>query len=52
MEIAEDSVAGAQDRRTLAFDEYPERFPIAGQDRIDSGAFIDDLGVSAWSGAW
>jgi hypothetical protein len=48
VEIPEDAVAGADDRGRFAIDEEPERIPIAGQDSLDSGAFIDDLGVGNW----
>ncbi len=43
-------MTGSQDGRTVAVDEEPERVPIAGQDGIDSGAFIGDLGADGWSG--
>jgi len=52
MEVTEDAVAGPLDRWTLAFDEEPERVAIAGQDGIDSGAFIGDLGADGWGGDW
>lgn len=48
MEIAEDAMAGADDRGRFAVDEDPERVTIAGQDSLDSGAFIGDLGVVSW----
>jgi hypothetical protein len=48
MEIAEDAMAGSDDSGRFAVDEDPERIPIAGQDSLDSGAFIGDLGVGAW----
>ena len=50
MEIAEDSMAGADDRRGFVLDEDSERVPITGQDSLDNGAFIDDLGVGVWRG--
>jgi hypothetical protein len=50
MEIAEDAMAGSQDRRTIASHEEPERVSIACQDGIDSGAFIGDLGAGGLSG--
>ena len=43
-------MARADDRRGFVLDEDPERVPIAGQDRLDNGAFIDDLGVGVWRG--
>ena len=48
MEIAEDAMARADDTSRFAVDEDPERVPIAGQDSLDSGAFIGDLGVVSW----
>jgi hypothetical protein len=48
VEIPEDAVAGADDRGRFAIDEEPERIAIASQDSLDSGAFIDDLGVGNW----
>jgi hypothetical protein len=45
MEITEDAVAGADDRRGFVLDEDSERVPIAGQDSLDNGAFIDDRGA-------
>jgi hypothetical protein len=48
MEIAEHAVAGADDSGRFVLDEESERVPIAGQDGLDSGAFIDDLGVDGW----
>lgn len=45
VEVAEDSVAGADDRGRLAIDEDPERVAIAGKHGLDSGALIDDLGL-------
>jgi hypothetical protein len=50
MEISEDAVAGPDDRRGFVLDEHSERVPIAGQDSLDNGAFIDDLGVGVWRG--
>jgi hypothetical protein len=50
MEIPEDAVAGADDRGGFVLDEDSERVPIAGQDSLDNGAFIDDLGGGAWRG--
>jgi len=50
MEIPKDAVAGADDRRGFALDEDPERVPLAGQDSLDNGAFIDDLGAGVWWG--
>jgi hypothetical protein len=50
VEIAEDPMAGSQEAGTFALDEKPERVPIAGQDGIDCGAFIIDLGAGGWSG--
>jgi hypothetical protein len=43
-------MAGAQDGRTLALDQEPERVAITGEDGIHSGAFIGDLGAAGWSG--
>jgi hypothetical protein len=48
MEIAEDTVAGADDRGRFLLDEDTERISIAGQDGIDGGPLIDDLGVACW----
>jgi hypothetical protein len=48
VEIAKDAVAGADDGGRFVVDEEPERVPIAGQDGLDSSAFIDDLGVDGW----
>jgi hypothetical protein len=48
MEIPEDAVAGADDRRGFVLDEDSERVPIAGQDSLDNRAFIDDLGADVW----
>jgi hypothetical protein len=48
MEIPEDAVAGADDRGGFVLDEDSERVPIAGQDSLDNGAFIDDLGGGVW----
>jgi hypothetical protein len=45
MEITEDAVAGADDRRGFVLDEDSERVPIACQDSLDNGAFIDDRGA-------
>ena len=45
-------MAGAQDGRTLALDEEPERVAIAGEDGIHCGAFIGDLGAADWTGDW
>ena len=39
-------MAGADDGGRFAVDEDPERVPIAGQDSLDSGAFIE----CPWSG--
>jgi hypothetical protein len=50
MEIAEHSVTGPQDGRTVALDEEPEGVAIAGEDGIDSGAFIGDLGANGRAG--
>jgi hypothetical protein len=47
VKVAEDTMAGADDRGRFLLDEVPERVPIAGQDSLDSGAFIGDLGVLA-----
>ena len=47
VEIAQDAMAGSQDGRALALDEESERLTVAGQDGIDSGAFIGDL-RSGW----
>ena len=52
MEVAQDAMARAHDGRTLAIDEVPERLAVAGQDGIDSGAFIGDLGADGWRGDW
>ncbi|HEY8632274.1 MAG TPA: hypothetical protein VIL50_03900, partial [Candidatus Limnocylindrales bacterium] len=48
VEIAEDAMARADDTSRFAVDEDPERVTIAGQDSLDSGAFIGDLGVVSW----
>jgi hypothetical protein len=48
MEIAEDAMTGADDRGRFAVDKESERVPITGQDSLDSGAFIDDIGVGNW----
>jgi hypothetical protein len=48
MEVAEDAMAGADDGGGFAIDENPERVAIAAQDSLDSGAFINDLGVGNW----
>jgi hypothetical protein len=48
MNIPEDAVAGANDGSRLVLDEDSERVPIAGQDSLDDGAFIDDLGTDVW----
>jgi hypothetical protein len=50
MEIPEDAVAGADDRGGFVLDEDSERVPIAGQDSLDNGAFIDGLGGGVWRG--
>jgi hypothetical protein len=50
MEIPEDAVACPDDGSGFVLDEDSERVPIAGQDSLDDGAFIDDLGVGVWSG--
>lgn len=50
MDIPEDAMAGADDRRGFVLDEDSERVPIAGQDGLDNGAFIDDLGAGVWRG--
>ena len=50
MEIPENPMAGADDRRGFVLDKDSERVPIAGQDSLDNGAFIDDLGVGVWRG--
>ena len=47
VEVAEDAVARSDDGRRLAVDEEPERVPIAGQDGVDCGALIDDLGAGS-----
>jgi hypothetical protein len=44
VEVAEDSMAGADDSRGFAFDEDPERVAISGKNSLDNGALIDDLG--------
>ena len=41
-------MAGANDGGRFVLDEDPERVPIAGQNSLDSGAFIDDLGGDVW----
>ena len=48
VEIPEDAVAGPDDRPGFMIDEESERVPIAGQDGLDSGAFIDDPGPDGW----
>lgn len=45
VEVTEDPMTGSQDRLTLVFDEEPERIAVTGQDGIDSGAIIGDLGA-------
>jgi hypothetical protein len=45
VEISENAMAGPDDGRRLTIDEIPERVAVAGQNSLDSGAFIDDLGV-------
>jgi hypothetical protein len=50
VEIPEDAMAGPNDRRGFVLDEDSERVPIAGQDSLDNGAFIDDLGTGVWRG--
>lgn len=45
MDIPEDAVTSANDGGRFMLDEDSERVPIAGQDSLDNGAFIDDLGV-------
>jgi hypothetical protein len=45
MEVAKDAMAGADDRGRFVFDEDSERVPIAGQDGLHDGAFIEDLGA-------
>ncbi|HEX7949090.1 MAG TPA: hypothetical protein VF494_01980 [Candidatus Limnocylindrales bacterium] len=52
MDIAQDAVAGSDHGVAVALDEESERVPIAGQDGIDSGAFIGDLGADGRSGDW
>jgi hypothetical protein len=48
MEVAEDAVASANDGGRFVLDEDSERVPVAGQDSLDNGAFIDDLSVGVW----
>ena len=50
MDIPEDAMAGADDCRGFVLDEDSERVPVAGQDGLDNGAFIDDLGAGVWRG--
>jgi hypothetical protein len=50
MEVPEDAMAGPDDGRGFVFDEDSERVPVACQDSLDDGAFIDDLGAGVWSG--
>jgi hypothetical protein len=45
VEIAQDTVAGPDDGCGFMIDEDPECVAIAGQNSLDNGAFIDDLGV-------
>jgi len=45
MEVAKDAVTGADDRGRFVLDEDSERVPIAGENGLDNGAFIDDLGA-------
>ena len=40
MEIAEDSMAGPDDRRRFPLDEVTVRVTIASEDRVDDRAFI------------
>jgi len=40
VEVAEDSVTGADDRRALPVDENPECFAIAGEDAADNGSVV------------
>ena len=48
MNIPEDAVAGANDGSRLVLHEDSERVPIAGQNSLDDGAFINDLGTDVW----
>jgi hypothetical protein len=48
MEIPEDSMASPDDGRGFVLDEDSERVPIAGQNSLDDGAFINDLGTDVW----
>jgi hypothetical protein len=45
MKVPDDAVAGADDGSRFPLDEDPERVPVTGQDSLDSGAFIEDLGL-------
>jgi hypothetical protein len=45
MKVPDDAVAGADDGSRFPLDEDPERVPVTGQDGLDSGAFIEDLGL-------
>jgi hypothetical protein len=49
VKIAQDSVAGTDDGRTLALNEESERVPIARENGIDGGAFICDLDADCGS---
>ena len=48
VKVAEDPMAGTNDRSRFAVDEDSERVPIAGQNSLDSSAFIDDLDGGNW----
>ncbi|HEX2754895.1 MAG TPA: hypothetical protein VHM48_05500 [Candidatus Limnocylindrales bacterium] len=52
MDVAEDAMTGADDRGRFTIDEGSERVAVAGQDGVDSGAFIDDLGIVGWVEWW
>jgi len=47
MQIAEDAMAGPDDRHRLAFDELPVGIPVACEDGIDDRALIAVV-VGAW----
>jgi hypothetical protein len=48
MDVTEDAVASTNDTCRFVLDEDSERVPIAGQNSLDNGAFIDDLGADVW----
>ena len=49
VDVAEDAVAGADDRGRVPIDEDAKGLAISGEDRIDRRAFIDDLDLIGWN---